>query len=280
MGFIALTEHRSTGRLTVPLQVLEYQCRRLEREGVRTKRPPIAAVVISHGEPRRIPTSFEDTIDLRGPLADLLPFVPRMRYLVVDASRLSEQDIARMMLPAAAHVLMHLFRDGRSRAVPRTLVRVADRLTALLDDAREAVVVQLLRYAARLTHPEDERALRTALQRIRSTREDTMRNMDEVLYDEGIEKGIEKGIERGIEKGIERGIERGIEKGIERGIDKGIELGREQARREMLTWLLTERFGALPAHVVERIATASVDRLDAWRGRVLAASSLADVLDA
>ena len=62
-------------------------------------------------------------------------------------------------------------------------------------------------------------------------------------------------------------------KHVAEGIKKGIELGYRAALRT----LLEERFGELPMDATTRLEEADADTLDAWGGRVLTASSLADV---
>jgi hypothetical protein len=56
------------------------------------------------------------------------------------------------------------------------------------------------------------------------------------------------------------------QKGIEKGIEKGEAL--------LLQRLLVRRFGALPHHVLEQIATATADQIEIWGDRVLEATTL------
>jgi hypothetical protein len=64
-----------------------------------------------------------------------------------------------------------------------------------------------------------------------------------------------------------------VAEGVKEGTKKGIELG----YRALLRKQLQQRFGELPADVAARLDEADADTLDAWGGRVLTASSLADV---
>jgi flagellar biosynthesis/type III secretory pathway protein FliH len=78
---------------------------------------------------------------------------------------------------------------------------------------------------------------------------------------------------------------------IEQGRQQGLQEAREEARlagnlqgilegtQEVLLRLLRERFGdAVNAQVEQRIATAPLEQLDAWVGRLLVAATLAEVL--
>jgi flagellar biosynthesis/type III secretory pathway protein FliH len=74
---------------------------------------------------------------------------------------------------------------------------------------------------------------------------------------------------------------------IEQGRQQGLQEAREEARlagilqgtQGALLRLLRERFGdAVNAQVEQRIATAPLEQLDAWVGRLLVAATLAEVL--
>jgi predicted transposase YdaD len=65
---------------------------------------------------------------------------------------------------------------------------------------------------------------------------------------------------------------------IEQGRQQGVEQGRQQGHQEMLLRLLRQRFGhAVNAHVEQRIATASVEQIEAWSVRLLSAATLAEL---
>lgn len=64
----------------------------------------------------------------------------------------------------------------------------------------------------------------------------------------------------------------------ERTLRKGVKRGRAEALRQVLTELLTQRFGSVPDDVSERIRRADTPTLERWVTRVLPAASLDDVL--
>jgi hypothetical protein len=55
--------------------------------------------------------------------------------------------------------------------------------------------------------------------------------------------------------------------------------GRQQGVQELLLRFLRQRFGeAVDAHVEQRIATASIEQIEAWSARVLSAATLAEAI--
>jgi predicted transposase YdaD len=69
-----------------------------------------------------------------------------------------------------------------------------------------------------------------------------------------------------------------FEQGREKGIEQGRQLGRQEGVQGMLLRLLRQRFGdAVNADVEQRIATASVEQIEAWSARVLSAATLAEL---
>ena len=69
-----------------------------------------------------------------------------------------------------------------------------------------------------------------------------------------------------------------LDKGEVKGLQKGREKGREEGERQMLTRLLTTRFGPLPAAVSEKIAAAGIESIEAWSVQLLTAKSLEESL--
>lgn len=77
---------------------------------------------------------------------------------------------------------------------------------------------------------------------------------------------------------VAQGIEEGMERGIARGIERGIERGRLQGRADLVIRLLAVRFGTLSEEIKSRIASASLDELDAIGERLLGAKTLQEAL--
>ena len=72
-------------------------------------------------------------------------------------------------------------------------------------------------------------------------------------------------------------IEQGIERGITQGIERGIERGRQGQAAQILTKLLTKRFGIPPPARVQEIATADSAQIERWTLRLMDVSTLEEV---
>ncbi len=81
-------------------------------------------------------------------------------------------------------------------------------------------------------------------------------------------------LKEGKEAGLREGKEAGLREGEELGLKEGEERGRAAALREMLDTLLRARFGAVPADLVARVASAESGELQRWVTRFATAASL------
>jgi flagellar biosynthesis/type III secretory pathway protein FliH len=71
-----------------------------------------------------------------------------------------------------------------------------------------------------------------------------------------------------------------IDQGFQEGFQQGERAGFQQGERATLLLLLRHRFGTqVDKHVEERVATASIERIETWTIRVLSAATLADLFD-
>ena len=69
-------------------------------------------------------------------------------------------------------------------------------------------------------------------------------------------------------------IEQGVVQGRQEGLSQGLSQGRQQGQLELITRLLTRRFGPLPDWATARLQAAHPDQLEQWADRVLDAASL------
>ena len=75
------------------------------------------------------------------------------------------------------------------------------------------------------------------------------------------------------------GRKEGHQEGHKEGHKEGRDEGRKEGERTLLLRQLRARFGELPAAAIARIDAAEVAELERWGERVLAAQTLAEVLD-
>lgn len=88
----------------------------------------------------------------------------------------------------------------------------------------------------------------------------------------------ERGLEEGRQLGLEQGLEKGLMQGLGKGLQQGLQQGRQEGQAALLTLQLTQRFGALPTEVADRVAAASPSQLQSWAAAILDARTLDEVV--
>jgi hypothetical protein len=68
-----------------------------------------------------------------------------------------------------------------------------------------------------------------------------------------------------------------LEKGRAQGRDEGRNEGRDEGQRDLLVRMLTARFGALPASVVQRVRAGNTTELERWAEAILFVKTLDEV---
>ena len=76
---------------------------------------------------------------------------------------------------------------------------------------------------------------------------------------------------------FDNGMEKGLKQGLERGLEQGLERGRKEAALAILERLLERRFGPLSKTSRSKLLKASVEQLETWSEAVLEAQSLKQV---
>jgi predicted transposase/invertase (TIGR01784 family) len=253
-----LFEHQSEPDPRMPFRLLRYMIRiweQIERTESEAHLPAIIPVVLSHAERGwHVPTSFEDTLDLGAMKDHLLPHIPRFRYIVDDLASASDDEINERVSSLYVRIVMRLLRDGRRLPISLVFQQCADLLRAIGQSTPIESIELLLRYAVYLSETADREPLRAVLATIATDKDHTMRNLADSLLETVEARGIEKGIATGIEQ------------------------GRADSLRSVLRKLLLLKFGAVSPSVDSKVASASVDVLDAWVGRVLTSESADEVV--
>ncbi|HEX8611454.1 MAG TPA: Rpn family recombination-promoting nuclease/putative transposase [Telluria sp.] len=211
--------------------------------------PPVLPVVFYNGA-RRWSASMELAGLVMQAPAELAALQPSQRYVLIDQQRLD-----RTALEANTNLLALIFRFELS-STPDILREAASALiTWLSASPQDSLRRSVAKWANRLV--------------TRRYGEPGPFSFDDVeeLADMG----------RKFDTWAEEFEYVGFQKGCAEGMAKGKAEGKVIAIREILHALLRGRFGGLPAPAAERIEMATQPELEQWIGRVLTASSLADV---
>jgi hypothetical protein len=210
--------------------------------------PPILPLVFYNGAAR-----WSASLDLAELLmeapAELAPFQPSQRYMLIDQQRMDPAA-----LEANDTLLALLFRMELASA-PEIKNHV---WPALLTWFRDAPQANLMRSVA---------VWLESLARRRGNPEAFSLDIAEEVAD----------MERQFKTWAEEFEDYGFQKGNEKGRAEGRAEGHVTALRGVMDRLLRKRFGDLPAPAAQRIATASQAELEQWFERSLDASSLAAV---
>lgn len=214
--------------------------------------PPVLPVVIYNGEGRW--TATTDIADLSPRLpGELSGYQPRCKYLLVDASRYSDEELARLDNLVAA---VFRFENATSEETLLDTVRWLRRRVADNPVLSNTFVRWLKDVGSRHRHAgldftnvhnlmEAEMSLSTNIARWKAN-----------YRLEGLQEGRLEGLQEGRQEGLQQG------------------------QAMMLRSMLAKRFGPLPAELETRLNGASAEQLQAWGERLLSAQHLADVFEA
>lgn len=253
--FYVLFEHQSQPDPLMPLRMLRYVVRILERyaaEGsgraLSLPLPVVIPLVLHHGErgwtvARRVEDLFGADFIARAGVADL---VPRLSLLVDDLASRSDAELARRGdgQPRAV-VTLHLFRDRRNFArFQASLGVILPALRALLADREGREDLQtFLRYA--FFGADDD---------VSATLVDVAGTLDPQAKEDFMTLA-------------------------EKWLAEREAKGKAEGKAEVLRKLATLKFGPLPASVTERFGEATLADLERWTERVLTATTLEEMID-
>lgn len=250
LGYL-LFEHQSSPPTEglMAERLLRYQGRIWDRWRVdhpRAKRlPMILPIVMYHGTtPWSEPRSFDALLDVPAGLRLAVePYLVRFEYVLYDLSEISDAELrGGAMRTALAKLVAMCLKHARTRA---DFFQI---LSRWMDVAREVIraphgleaLAQVVRYILEVNEHVEPEELQGLLER--------------ALGPEAKETIMTAG-------------------------QRLIEQGRQQGIQGVLLRLLRQRFGdAVDAQVEQRIATASLEQVEVWTGRVLSASTLAAVI--
>ena len=263
-----LIEHQSEPDPVMAWRMLRYQDRIWERHLLHDKQaaypiqlPAILPVVIYAGQRRwNAATDLADLIDLDADTAAALgELVPRLHYLLDDVSRLTAAQLRARPLTAAARLTMVLL--GLAAGHPNVTVELTDWLdqfTEVWTGANgKAILESAIVYLYQVSDTPSQE-LNRFFSELGPDIKDVAMSTAEKLHAEGHAKGRLEGRAEGHAEGQAKGR-------VE---------GQSEGAANVLTRLLTTRFGPLPQAVVARLrAGTEADHLR-WTERVLSAPTL------
>ncbi|HEY0477977.1 MAG TPA: Rpn family recombination-promoting nuclease/putative transposase [Kofleriaceae bacterium] len=257
-----LFEHQSTCDDRMPFRLLRYLVRIWEDWAAEHPRwkvlPLIIPVVLYHGDASwSAPLSFDALFDVPDSVRPAVEsHLVRFAYRIDDLSQIPDDQLRARAMTALAKLVVVSFKYARTRTdLLDILSEWADvmRQVARAPDGLEALAL-VMRYILMVNDHVEPEALQALLEReVGPEAKDTIMTAGERLVEQGIQQGIQQRIQR---------------------------------ERTILLRLLRQRFGDdVTADVEHRLAMASVDQVDAWTERVLAATerglvdaTLADLL--
>jgi hypothetical protein len=220
----------------------------------------ILPIVMYHGaSPWSEPGSFDALLDVPAGLRPAVePYLVRFTYLLHDLSTISDDELRDgAMRTALAKLVVMCFKYARTRA---DFVQILGRWMDVAGEVARAphgleALAQMMRYILEVSEHVEPEELQGLLER------DLGAEAKDAIMTAG-----------------QRLIEQGRQQGIEQGRQQGLEQGRQQGVQDMLLRQLRQRFGhEVDAQVAQRVATASIEQIEAWSTRVLSAAALAEL---
>ena len=213
--------------------------------------PPVVPIVIYNGEaPWSSATEFSDLLSPAP--SGMSPYLPRLRFLLIDVLRLPQDELERMESAVAC-----LFRLESSAGLARS-ASVIDDLSRLLDRQEHSVLrYDFKRWLCEILLPR----------RLPGVSVPEVRMLEEVgsmLKEHTLDWTAEWRMA-------------GREEGRQEGRKEGRKEGRQEGEATLLLRLLERKFGALDRRVLRRIRRAEAETLLEWGERLLTAKSLAEV---
>ena len=250
-----LFEHQSTlpTEGLMAERLLSYEVRiwdrwRVDHPKAKTL-PMILPIVMYHGaSPWSEPQSFDALLNVPAGLRPTVePYLVRFTYLLHDLSNISDDELRDgAMRSSLAKLVAMCFKYARTRS---DFLQILGRW---MDVVREVVraphgleaLAQVMRYILEVNEHVGPEALQALLERdLGPEAKDAIMTAGQQIFEQGRQKGRQQGIQ------------------------------------ELLLRFLRQRFGeAVDAHVEQRIATASIEQIEAWSARVLSAATLAEAI--
>lgn len=250
---LSLLEHKSHPDRRTMFQLLRYVVRILDRfrqENPTARRlPPIVPAVVHHDAGGwHHGTELIELFDLDDRArAAFRPYLPALRFLVDDLTRVSPEDLARWRLTALAYLTLRCLQSLRAGADAASAIRsLRDAFRAAYDAPDTGSTLSaVLSYIAKIWDAPREDLCALIRVELGPELEDLMTSTYDQVLNEGIERGRAE--------------------------------GKAEGKAEALLALLASRFAPPTTDVLAQVRTASSAQLDRWLLRVLDARTVAEV---
>ncbi|MCP4400543.1 MAG: Rpn family recombination-promoting nuclease/putative transposase [bacterium] len=213
MGYVyILLEHKSYQEPFTAFHLLRYLVKIWEA-ALKKKEilnfPVVIPIVLYHGENRwRAGASLSDLLEcpemLPPSLADVLsPYIPDFRYLLWDASGVSDDEIrGTVILRVALLLFKHIFNKDLRDRLPGILTLLRDLIGKRTGmEYMDTVLRYLLNAppAGRITYDDVKNAVEEAFPQIGG---EIMATIADTLIERGIQQGKQQGLQQGLQQGI------------------------------------------------------------------------------
>ena len=252
-----MLEVQSTEDPFMAVRILDYvgghYLQRSRQEEVRRARtlPIVLPVVLYRGV--RTWTAETEVFDLIAPApAEVTPYLPHMRYLLIDASAFPAEELAAMRNPVACL----LWLEGSPRFDDRPIHELIEVLEASKQvDLAPACALWL-----------SGTFLPSRLPGVTVEVVETLEEVSQMIAENAIDWTAEW-------------KEEGRQEGRQEGKEQGRLEGRQEGEASLLLRLLKRRFGGLAASTEEQVRQADPDQLLEWSDRIFTATSLDEIFD-
>ena len=252
-----LFEHQSGVDKLMPLRLLRYVVRILERHVQDARSPSLALplpvvvpLVLHHSETgwtaaKTLEELFDESL-----VADpeILPLIPRLGFVLDDISQLSDEALEERALGLVPSLTLWALRDARSPArLVRSFSHWANAMAELLAAANgKEAIWTIFRYIALVADDSVVGILGRALDAAQPEVKEAIMTLAERWQAEGEARGLLK--------------------------------GKAEGKAEVLRKLLTLKFGELPAAALQLLSQADETQLERFIERLLTAETLDAVL--
>lgn len=218
--------------------------------------PHIFPVVLYNGQ-RPWTAATEVAALFPPPLPGNEAFALRGGYFLIE-----ERAFAQGALPTTQNLVAALFALETSRTL-NDIVRLVRAVTdALRDPGQQSLrdaFSAWLRHVVLPAHFPRER-------------------MDATMPLEEVDAMLAERIQQWYREHEEKGLQAGLQQGLEKGLQQGLQQGQRDGEIQLLTKLLTLRFGPLDPEAIQRLEASSPEQRSAWAERLLSAPTLDAVL--